>query len=1598
MENKTPKYHPKAAFALFLNQAEHNVEKALKEVTKRKDDFNNSKQVKSCIENLSFEQMYKLENKYFNFLRINYNNQESYKFFSDFIDTETKEIEKEEEKQAKILEIKRQILLFSFQRLDDFRNFYSHFFHKTNNAQGENIFEIKFGSDQDKYLRKFLKTRFEDAKDFYLNFIHQMPEGFKNKYEPKHLLHLNIENKKSKDYKNYQFFNFKETNNNFYFDNGERKHKRRNYKSTVFLASFFLSKRQINLFISQIKGFKYSAEPKAQATREVFTHFCMKTDSDFKSENTDVRFFTDAFTHLSKVPRLAIENFKDENIEVKITHKNLNDTKNIIFIENKLDTDNKNAKEKAIKRLQEIQEKFNKLDIIKDKKFDSVTQAKKRIDEIIKNDVEKIIGSKKYENYKDILIDFALKDVKIRTSKDRFSEFALQFIDDFELFDKIRFKVYSGRVFEIQHQKQYHNETKFDRTFIKPEKIYSRINEIEQTQLPAHCPLSLFKNSKSKKVENIEVIDDAQEPQYFIKNNNVFFEVETKYGKQKASMSVHELRNLAFTSLSQNKIVEDKIIKYLENYRELLDEILTEKNPSEITYDIQDKELPKYIVKYLKQQNTSIEDYKTLILNRLKFINENTENQKTKIKTLRKYDKVSEIVKFINRFNAELRGDKRGYLNVNQHQELEKLLGTFPKSEKELILFLNDNEITTNVSDFKSFLQSKPDLNSILYKVFGIYISWTKKSIKKVKKSDDKDFLKSIARIINVTESDYSFERIKQNIEKFLNENIVIPRGFIKQNFFGGKGLSNIIDKKATDKEACIYCDKLKDVYKIAQNATENKREKYKIAKTLNETRLKDKVLFLMAKKYLEEKITGGKAKNIQVNNEIGNILKDGIEIKKKIDGNYKIIKFGINEFDRMPTILNDKRLDKIISNYLPHLEKIELINREKYEQKKSIIEKPWDLQDAFQKINDEQLQVVDAILKKEEEILFEYLSKEAEKIGILPRYVERYINRTVIDKVLNKQEFEKFANKGRYKDNENYKYAEKLDKLIEPLLKDGNRIETKKIFQTTNFQIENLSQLDKIILTQDVKDEIFYSLIQKINFDSLLTKTNEKERKEEKKELIEEQSKKFKGEEKKDDIKINKNDYSEIKFKEIIQKLINNLTNEDLKNEINKITIYNYTNIVIHAIIIKFYRDKTFHNALPDSGTFTDGINLINHKRKMIEKIKIKNFKCFKEAELDFGKITLLTGANSSGKSSLIDAILSAMQTEKYPLVLDLNGKYKNIGGFEQVIHNTEGNFIDIEIDFTNINKTNDTWKIKTKWQKSSNFALHSLNSLNSEYVENNDKINLEISKSNDFNYNLKSVNFENNYQHIKDAKTDILEKGLLGSKEFPITLLDKNFNYIDSYREEPEELYKQSSAKSKIASNGKGYTQQIMEWEDTDIRKLGELIDILKKLKLLHSIKTKKQDGGNFKVFVKVNKNSIEVPIRNIGYGVSKILPILVADLQLENHSLLAVSEPEIDLHPSVQADFAEYLASQTKNNKQYIVETHSEYIINRLRLLISKGELKEEDVKVYFFENNGIETKTYDVKLKKNGQITDAPDSFFETYEVDTLNIALNSFENE
>jgi len=76
------------------------------------------------------------------------------------------------------------------------------------------------------------------------------------------------------------------------------------------------------------------------------------------------------------------------------------------------------------------------------------------------------------------------------------------------------------------------------------------------------------------------------------------------------------------------------------------------------------------------------------------------------------------------------------------------------------------------------------------------------------------------------------------------------------------------------------------------------------------------------------------------------------------------------------------------------------------------------------------------------------------------------------------------------------------------------------------------------------------------------------------------------------------------------------------------------------------------------------------------------------------------------------------------------------------------------------------------------------------------------------------------------------------------------------------------------------------------------------------------------------------------------------------------------------------------------RYIIETHSEYFLNRIRLQIAKGELSTEDVSVIYLENNGEHTTSHNIRLLSDGRVDGAPKSFFATYMLDVMKIAMEA----
>ncbi|MDM8549330.1 DUF3696 domain-containing protein [Desulfobacterales bacterium HSG2] len=389
------------------------------------------------------------------------------------------------------------------------------------------------------------------------------------------------------------------------------------------------------------------------------------------------------------------------------------------------------------------------------------------------------------------------------------------------------------------------------------------------------------------------------------------------------------------------------------------------------------------------------------------------------------------------------------------------------------------------------------------------------------------------------------------------------------------------------------------------------------------------------------------------------------------------------------------------------------------------------------------------------------------------------------------------------------------------------------------------------------------------------------------------------------------------------------------------------------------------------------------------INHILLKNFKCFRETDIRVSRITLLTGENSSGKSSVLYGLLTPFQS-KFPFYLSPNGKYVTMGDFREMsFNNLKEN--KIGIDFSVIpEKDEEEENFRTLWKIDAAGRMPELDYLkyrtSSKYLE---------AVSDGDCYRVSSLFGEGPAVNAKEKYKKLY--GFLYSLDIKISgEMSRSLNFIGPFRPEPERTYYQKTkADEKIGKSGEGYIDQILEWENHKAEEIKTLRAILKNLGLFDTMKVSQLPGGRFELNVRVRPKGVWASLADVGFGISQFLPVITADLQLPDHSALLLAQPEIHLHPSVQAALGDYFVRQVREtDKQYIVETHSEYLLNRIRLAIVKREIDPSDVSVYYFENSVKGSKTYPVEFTTDGQIRNAPKGFFDTYMMDTMDIALHA----
>lgn len=224
-------------------------------------------------------------------------------------------------------------------------------------------------------------------------------------------------------------------------------------------------------------------------------------------------------------------------------------------------------------------------------------------------------------------------------------------------------------------------------------------------------------------------------------------------------------------------------------------------------------------------------------------------------------------------------------------------------------------------------------------------------------------------------------------------------------------------------------------------------------------------------------------------------------------------------------------------------------------------------------------------------------------------------------------------------------------------------------------------------------------------------------------------------------------------------------------------------------------------------------------------------------------------------------------------------------------------------------------------------------------------------------------------------------------------------SISYLGPLRSPPERLYNWSGNEPDgVGWRGKDAVQAILaaserrlNWKPKSPRIPFEQVIAtwLERMGLVHSFSVNEiaPDRNEYEVRVKTHPQAEEVKITDVGFGISQVLPVVVQAFFARPNSTVLIEQPEIHLHPAVQANLADlFVAAVTARehseprNAQLIVESHSEHMLRRLQRLIAEERVTEDQVALYFCYAGPYGSAIDRLEIDAYGDILNWPPDFF------------------
>ena len=430
-----------------------------------------------------------------------------------------------------------------------------------------------------------------------------------------------------------------------------------------------------------------------------------------------------------------------------------------------------------------------------------------------------------------------------------------------------------------------------------------------------------------------------------------------------------------------------------------------------------------------------------------------------------------------------------------------------------------------------------------------------------------------------------------------------------------------------------------------------------------------------------------------------------------------------------------------------------------------------------------------------------------------------------------------------------------------------------------------------------------------------------------------------------------------------------------------------------------------------------------------MLNRLRVENFRAWREADLTFGKVTGFFGTNSAGKSSLLHLLLLLKQTRNATdrgIVLDFGGPSAmvNMGTFEDVVHQHDkrreiGWLLEWALPETlTIDQPFDPsaeplfqaaclqtccavgFRNKSLWPRELSYRFAGVDFQLRPTAKSKQQFELATDSA-EFSFVRNQgrpwplPHPSKSYLFPGQVRNYFQNADFLGDFELAYENLMDSIYYLGPLREYPQREYHWAgSSPEDVGQRGERTMDAILaatarqETRNLGFRKrhksFQEMIaHWLHDLGLIYDFRVEEIARGTnlYRAIVTTSASSVETLLTDVGFGVSQILPALVLLYYVPERSTVIMEQPEIHLHPAVQRGLADVMLNVARvRSIQIVVESHSEHLMRRLQRRVAEQDASSSDVRLYFVSSNRGRAQVADLVLNEWGEIENWPDKFF------------------